>query len=503
MSRSNKRERYDKRRDTGENNYINDGDFSQETEVYDAEQTDLGYYDGQNFPGYEENYASEAELNQPEERQPLGYAPEAYEDEYVENYANISADEVYSLDRPKGRSERRSGENVSPVRIILWRLASPVLILAIAVAAVIAGVYFGGQMAFEEYFSPVASENSAQPVSVTINQGDSVTTISETLLEAGVIRNDTTFKYYADFTDKSMNFQPGTYTLTTDMTFDDIIEELSKTVYIRGTLMITIPEGYTVDDMGEYFEELGLFGGSSERFLELCRTGEGFEDYSFINDAINANNLSEEKFRYVLEGYLFPDTYEIYADASEETVIDKLLSRFRDIFNADMYTRAEELGMSMNEVVTLASMIEREAKPEDFARVSAVFHNRLEENMRFQSCATLQFYTGEDKYVFSEEEMAIDSLYNTYKYVGYPLGPISAPGKLALDAAVNPDEDAMEEGYFYFCLGDPATGETLFAKTLEEHEANTAEYERLWLEAQGEAEAESTEEDEDGEDADE
>ncbi len=471
-----------------QNDYIVDDDFVRsEQDLTPNQQDEAGEYENpaylsaQNFDTYQE------------------IPPNL--DEYVEHKEHAAAPPVYTPQpQTRGRSRRKNGIDISPTRIILWRVFSPILILAIAVSAVVIGVFIGGEIIYTDYFAPVSSESMAEEVTVEIKSGSSVSTIAQTLYEAGVIMNETTFKYYADFTDKSMHFQPGTYQLNTAMSFDDIIEELSKTVYIRGTLMITIPEGYTVEDMAEYFESLDLFGGSSEEFLELCRTGEGFEDYVFVNDAINANNVSEEKRRYVLEGYLFPDTYEIYADSSPATVITKMLDQFRFKFDSDLYTAAEKLGMTLEQVVTLASMIEREAKPADFEKVSAVFHNRLEEGQRLESCATLQFYTGEDKYVFDEEERAIDSLYNTYKYSGYPLGPISSPGELALDAAVNPDKEAMHEGYFYFCLGDPETGETIFSKTYEEHQAATDKYSPLWN-AQSSSDSEAESENEDDEDA--
>ncbi len=131
-------------------------------------------------------------------------------------------------------------------------------------------------------------------------------------------------------------------------------------------------------------------------------------------------------------------------------------------------------------MVKMASLIEREAKPKDFKKVAACFYNRLEDGQNLESCATLQYYLRLDKYVFNEEERATDTQYNTYKNGGLPLGPIANPGKQAMEAALYPSEEYLNEGYKYFCLKDPETGELAFAKTYEEHLANVEKYSSSW-----------------------
>ena len=144
--------------------------------------------------------------------------------------------------------------------------------------------------------------------------------------------------------------------------------------------------------------------------------------------------------------------------------------------------------MTIDEVITLASIIEKESRPEDFAKVSAVFHNRLNQGMKLQSCPTLQYALGIKRIVLTAEDIASDSPYNTYINKGLPPGPICNPSEAAIKAALYPDEVYLEEGYLYFCLGDPKTGETVFAKTLKEHEANQAKYLKLWQQADAEME---------------
>ena len=138
--------------------------------------------------------------------------------------------------------------------------------------------------------------------------------------------------------------------------------------------------------------------------------------------------------------------------------------------------------MSLDDVVTLASLIEKEARQEDdFARVSAVFHNRLGKNMRLQSDAPLKYiFHTSGVLTFTAEQMADTSLYNTHVYEGLPLGPISNPGQKAIDAALYPSKEYTEGEYLYFCLKDSETGELVYAKTLEEHNENVAKYRPNW-----------------------
>ena len=184
----------------------------------------------------------------------------------------------------------------------------------------------------------------------------------------------------------------------------------------------------------------------------------------------------------MLEGYLFPDTYEVYVDATPEEILNKMLTRYYEIYTGEWVTRAQELDMTRDQVMTLASIIEREARtPEDFTKVSAVFHNRLERGMKLESCATLSYITGVKRYTFTADEQAIVSSYNTYLNEGLPIGPISSPGATAIQAALYPNEEFLEEGYLYFCNGNPNESAALiFSTTYEEHQENVNKYRPYW-----------------------
>lgn len=138
--------------------------------------------------------------------------------------------------------------------------------------------------------------------------------------------------------------------------------------------------------------------------------------------------------------------------------------------------------MTMDEVMTLASMIEKEAKKGDFAKVSAVFHNRLKQNMTLGSDVTVKYVSGSQKMALGDSDLAVDSPYNTYTHKGLPVGPICNPSMDAVVAALYPDEQYVAQKYLYFCSTDPSSGALHFSKTLEEHEAAVAMYRPLWEE---------------------
>ena len=260
----------------------------------------------------------------------------------------------------------------------------------------------------------------------------------------------------------------------------EVTEEVPATP--RPVMDVTLIEGMKAESMAEKLEEeLTGKGGvfSADRFLELCNDPETFADYPFVQDLI-ANEKTASRY-YALEGYLFPDTYTFYVDTDEETVIRKMLDRFLEITSRDEFSQnLTQCGMTLDEAVTLASVIEREGTGESFAGISAVLHNRLDQGMMLQCDSTAQYAGAEHRLAATIEDISIDSPYNTYKVTGLPAGPIANPGEAALLAAVAPDADKVAEGYLYFALTDPATGVIAFSKTYEEHLAVVEQYGDLW-----------------------
>jgi UPF0755 protein len=171
-----------------------------------------------------------------------------------------------------------------------------------------------------------------------------------------------------------------------------------------------------------------------------------------------------------------PDTYEVYLDSKPEDIVKKLLGRFDQIFTLEYSEQAKKLGLTTDQIMAMASMIEWEGLPQDFKKVSAVFHNRLKAGMPMQSGATLRYITGQKKLFYTDQELAIASPYNTEINKGLPLGPVCNPGKQAIEAALYPDEQYITDNYLYFSNKAPGSGELVFAKDLKEHQKNVEAY---------------------------
>lgn len=359
-----------------------------------------------------------------------------------------------------------------------WRAMRPVFVFGTAVLLALGILSTLWQHVRNDYLAP-ADEGNSEIVVVQIPSGSSLSSIARILQKVGIIRNKGVFQYTAEFMDCASKLKAGTYELRRDMTNAEILKALMTGDGGQVTVTFTIPEGFTVEDIAATLVEKGVMTDSA-RFLELCRSGTAFaDDYDFVAAVLASDSLPDR--RYALEGYLFPDTYEVYAGTDEESIIEKMLTRMREIYVFNYIDKAEEMGYTMDEVVTLASIIEKEAKTADFSKVSAVFRNRLNKGMRLQSDATIKYVLKSSKLVLSDDDMGMNSPYNTFLIDDLPPGAISNPGSAAMEAVLFPDETLLEEGYYYFCNTDPESGVLAFAKTLQEHNENIAKYKESWL----------------------
>ena len=361
---------------------------------------------------------------------------------------------------------------------LLWRIIRPVLILAgslLVVIGIVSSIWSG---VYEEYLAP-PDPTSVTAVGFTVESGQSLTRVANNLEAAGLIRNRTVFKYYCDFAGMGQKIQAGSYLLTPSMTMTEIADQLTRGDGNPIVRNITLIPGWTIEDFAAKLVADGVLTDSAE-FLELCRTGAAFTDYYYVADVLASRNVSQR--RYVLEGYLSPNTYEVYIDATAQDIIGKLLSQTENAFPVAMQDQADALGLTMDEVLTLASIIEKEAKEGDFARVSAVFHNRLNRGMPLQSDVTIHYVTGTREMALDGDDLTIASPYNTYENRGLPPGPICAPSEAAIRAALEPDDEYLAMGYLYFCAKDPASGELAFSITYEDHQRAVELYAPLWRE---------------------
>ncbi len=308
-------------------------------------------------------------------------------------------------------------------------------------------------------------------VEVTIPEYTTIEDLGDILGEAGVIKYPWAFKLWTNIKEKRNiengnypEYVPGDYEVNTNQNYDYIRATFKKSTK-RETVTVMIPEGSTVDEI----IELLVANGVSTRD-ELVDAINNYEfDYRFVNEL----QTTSDRF-YRLEGYLFPDTYEFYKDSSAATAIDKFLQNFNKKFAEGYYARCTDLGITVDQAITLASMIEKEARyAADLGDVSSVFNNRLSHSATFptlDSDATvayaMQHDSGTRPDTLTGEDMEYDSPYNTYTHKGLPPGPIANPGLNAIRYALYPNATP-----YYFFVSD-STGHMLFAETYEEHLAN-------------------------------
>ena len=358
----------------------------------------------------------------------------------------------------------------------LWSILRPVIIFVCSLLLLIGIISFGWNQLSAVFIDPV-SPGDVSPVTFVVDSGDSLTRVSNNLQNQNLIRNRSVFKYYADFMGFGQKIQAGQYTLSRGMTLNEIANQLTRGDGKPIVRSITVIPGWTVELIADYLLKEGAITDKAV-FLEKCRSGQEFSDYYYIADVLAEGSAGQRK--YALEGYLAPDTYEVFTDAGVDDIIKKLLSQTEAVYKEPFHARAEELGMTMDDVITLASIIEKEAKTADFARVSAIFHSRLRQNMPLGSDVTVKYISGTNRMALNRDDLSVQSPYNTYQVRGLPIGPICSPSAAAIQAALYPDESFMAEGYLYFCSKDPNTGELHFSKTLAEHEYAVGVYSPLW-----------------------
>lgn len=361
-----------------------------------------------------------------------------------------------------------------------WRILRPVAATLLSVVLVAVAMIGAVRYVLSHFIYPVDADDNT-PIEVVIPNGASASRIASLLYyargadEPGLIVSTASFKVYVDFTGRSSALKAGTYVLSRNMTIPEIVNILCAGNEARRVTRFTMPEGYTAAQIAQALFEAGILD-DQEEFLALCKDGT-LLSAAYLDPLLNASDR-----RYALEGYLFPDTYEVYEDAAAADILKKMLNRFTVVFTEQDALRAKELGLTTDQVITLASMIEREAAAaEDFPRVSAVFHNRLKQGMALESCATLSYALGVKKYTFTESELNTVSPYNTYRNKGLPVGPICNPGRTAIQAALYPSEEYLNEGYLYFCNMNPKqTNQLAFARSYEEHQRNVVMYSPFW-----------------------
>ena len=309
---------------------------------------------------------------------------------------------------------------------------------------------------FWQQLKPVTA--TAEPVTITISPGESMTAIASNLEQQRLVRSSQAFRWYVRFERVGGSIQAGEHALDRSLSTAEIVSALTSGDHLSREQSITIVEGWTAAQIGDYLVERGLITKADWERASAAALWRS--KYAFIPD--------DQK---TLEGYLFPDTYRIFKTATAEEIVGKMLGNFETKLTPAMKSEIEQKDRSLHDVITLASIIEREARtPAEMKMVSDIFWKRLAINMPLQSDATVNYVTGGSTAQATYKDLETDSPYNTYKYPGLPPGPISNPGQAALDAAVYPTSNE----YYYF-LTD-ASGRAHYGRTFEEHGQNRAKY---------------------------
>lgn len=306
-------------------------------------------------------------------------------------------------------------------------------------------------------------------VTVTVPEGSGVNDIAKALKDAGVIDSTLAFRLYSGFKDMDELYKPGEYILNCKMSYDQIMTALSTGSKERQDVVeVLFREGLTLREMGNLLEENGVC--TSEEFVTAMRKGD--YEYNF------AKHVPQDRpLRFtLLEGYAFPDTYQFFVGEEPESVARKFLANFESKMTDEMYARMDEIGMSLDEVVTFASIVEKEASfgnagelQRNMEDVAGVFMNRLNTPGTFpqlQSDVTIFYVERSIKPFLTTQNQAMYDAYNTYQCAGLPVGPICNPGLAAINAVLYPTDSE----YYYFITDEE--GKFYYATTLEEHEQN-------------------------------
>lgn len=314
-----------------------------------------------------------------------------------------------------------------------------------------------------------ANANDTQIVEVEIPEGTPVSTMGDILEEQGLIRSSSAFSLLVRVQGAAANLQAGVHDLSPSMTMPEIVAALQEGAEEAGLLKVTVNEGLTVDQIAEVVADSTSY--SAEDFLNLMSNQEFLaqlvQQYPILTDSYNNPNV-----RYVLEGYLFPATYDVAQGETLESLVTQMVDKTNEVlskYQADI----DASSYSLQDIMSIASLVEKEGQTtEDRKLIAGVFYNRLEQGMPIQSDISVLYALGTHKEMVTYDDLEVDSPYNLYTNAGLPPGPMNSPSEDAIAAALEPtDNDYL---YFYANL---KTGEVFYTDNYEQHQAWAQEYE--------------------------
>ncbi len=337
-----------------------------------------------------------------------------------------------------------------------------ILVVAVMALGVIVKDYVKGFIDEYKYEREGLETFEGEDVVVNIPEGASAKEIAEILKEKGLIKYPNAFVKRLQDSQYRGKLKSGTYTLNTGMnTLDMMAAMCPEYEEILPIDYLVVPEGFTIEMIAARCEEQGIC--SADEFLREVSSVTSI-DFEYLNDVPAGIPV-----KYKLQGYIFPATYDIYEDTTAASLVDWMLDTFENYYTDDMKARAEELGYTSFEVVTRASIVEREAKVStERATIAGVINNRLRADMLLQMCPTVLYPLTDGMYDQSQvyyEDLELESRYNTYLYEGLPVGPICNPGLDCINAVLYPED----HGYYYYHVDDEEAGTHIFTETYEEH----------------------------------
>lgn len=300
--------------------------------------------------------------------------------------------------------------------------------------------------------------NEYNRIEFRVNKGATTAQIADALKEMGLIKNTFTYKIMSRFNGFDGEYKSGIHYLRDGLSIDEIMVVLSQE---PETVKITFPEGFTTLQIAERLEANDVC--SKEEFLSRVNEID-YSSYTFMP-------TERGEMDYIVDGYLFPDTYLFEIHSSVETVVYKMLNRFNDVFKPEYYDRIQKMGLTVNDVVTIASFVEKEAKfASEREIIARVYYNRLvSEDLKLMQCdATVLYFLkkgGDYSGVLTPEDRQIDNRYNTYIYEGLTPGAICSPSEASIQAVITMNP----HNYYYYTLKKDGGGLHVFSETFEEH----------------------------------
>lgn len=338
----------------------------------------------------------------------------------------------------------------------------PLVVIAVVLVILLAVLFYGYSQykIYQEEYQGTES-TQGEDVVVVIPEGAATKQIAQILKDNGLIQFPSAFVKRVKESEYRGTLQPGEFTLNTGMSTWEMIEIMGYVAPTREVMAtLTIPEGFSIEQIAARVEEQGLF--TREEFLEAVQ--ENTYSYDFLDSIPEGINVN-----YRLQGFLFPATYDIYEETTAHDLVDMMLRKFDEVYSSGMRAQAEAMNYTAFEVVNRAAIVEREAKlDEERPIIAGVINNRLEQGMMLQMCPTVLYPITNgiyDKSDVTYDDLEVESLYNTYKNTGLPVGPICNPGAVSLNAVLYPEEHS----YLYYHVDNEEIGSHIFTETYEEH----------------------------------